>query len=192
MVPPMEERWGIMVPCPPGSYPQPQTLYPVGSAAQSLGSPPCPSSVHSPCCSQDGGASSHLRNGPETSLNKQGSCFSYKGSSFPFFGLFIRHPSTWYNIFLKNIYFYVYYYILPWSFLFYIIFYWSMGFPHSSVSKESSCNAGDLGFDSWVKKIPWRRKCQPTPVFLPGESYGQRSPAGHSPWHCKSRTWLND
>ena len=84
-----------------------QTQYPMGSAAQSLGSPPCPYSVHSPCCCQDGGASFHLRNGPETSLNKQGACFSYKGSSFPFFGLFIRHPSTWYNLFLKNIYFYV-------------------------------------------------------------------------------------
>ena len=28
------------------------------------------------------------------------------------------------------------------------------------------------GFDPWVKKIPWRRKWQPTPVFLPGESHG--------------------
>ena len=32
-----------------------------------------------------------------------------------------------------------------------------------------------LRFDSWVRKIPWRRKWQPTPVFLPGESHGQRS-----------------
>ena len=31
------------------------------------------------------------------------------------------------------------------------------------------------GFDPWVRKIPWRRKWQPTPVFLPGESHGQRS-----------------
>ena len=37
----------------------------------------------------------------------------------------------------------------------------------------------------WVKKIPWRRKWQPTPVFLPGEFHGQRSLAGLSPWHCK-------
>ena len=35
---------------------------------------------------------------------------------------------------------------------------------------------------SWVRMIPWRRKWQPTPVFLPGESYGQRSLAGYSPW----------
>ena len=39
-----------------------------------------------------------------------------------------------------------------------------------SDSKESSCNAGDVGFNPWVGKIPWRRVCQPTPVFLPGES----------------------
>ena len=34
---------------------------------------------------------------------------------------------------------------------------------------------------SWVRKIPWRRKWQTTPVFLPGESHGQRSLAGYSP-----------
>ena len=38
------------------------------------------------------------------------------------------------------------------------------------------------GLDPWVGKIPWRRKWQPTPVFLPGESHGQRSLAGRSPW----------
>ena len=32
-----------------------------------------------------------------------------------------------------------------------------------------------LGFDPWVRKIPWRRKQQPTPVLLPGKSQGQRS-----------------
>ena len=37
-------------------------------------------------------------------------------------------------------------------------------------------------FDSWVGKIPWRRASQPTPVFLPGESQGQRSLVGYSPW----------
>ena len=41
------------------------------------------------------------------------------------------------------------------------------------------------GFDPWVRKIPWRRKWQPTPVYLPGESHGQRSLVGYSPWHCK-------
>ena len=49
-------------------------------------------------------------------------------------------------------------------------------FPCGSVGKEP-CN----GFDSWVGKIPWRRAWQPTPVFLPDESHGQRSLAGYSP-----------
>ena len=38
-----------------------------------------------------------------------------------------------------------------------------------------------LGFDSWVRKIPWRRKWQPTQVFLPGQSHGQRSLVGYIP-----------
>jgi len=40
-------------------------------------------------------------------------------------------------------------------------------------------------FDLWVRKIPWRRVWQPTPVFLPGKSHGQRSPEGYSPQGCK-------
>ena len=39
----------------------------------------------------------------------------------------------------------------------------------------------ETGFNPWVRKIPWRRKWQPTPVFLPRESHGQRSLVGHSP-----------
>ena len=35
------------------------------------------------------------------------------------------------------------------------------------------------GFDPWVRKIPWRRKQQPTPVFFPGKSHGQRSLMGY-------------
>ena len=38
------------------------------------------------------------------------------------------------------------------------------------------------GFDPWVRKIPWRRAWQPTPVFLPGESHGQRGLVGCRPW----------
>ena len=40
-------------------------------------------------------------------------------------------------------------------------------------------------FNSWVRKIPWRRKWQPTPAFLPGKSHGQRSLEGYSPWGHK-------
>ena len=39
----------------------------------------------------------------------------------------------------------------------------------------------------WVGGIPWMRKWQPTPVFWPGESHGQRSLAGYSPWGCRVR-----
>ena len=41
------------------------------------------------------------------------------------------------------------------------------------------------GFNPWVRKIPWQRKWQPTPVFLPEKSHEQRSLAGYSPWGCK-------
>ena len=40
-------------------------------------------------------------------------------------------------------------------------------------------------FDPWVGKIPWRRKWQPNPIFLPGESHGLRSLAGYSPQRRK-------
>ena len=40
-------------------------------------------------------------------------------------------------------------------------------------------------FDPWIGKIPWRRTWQPTPVFLPGKSQGQRILAGYSPQGCK-------
>ena len=51
------------------------------------------------------------------------------------------------------------------------------------LNKESACNAGDP--DSGVQKVSWRRKWQPTPVFLPGESHEQRSLVGYSQWGCK-------
>ena len=44
---------------------------------------------------------------------------------------------------------------------------------------------GRPGFNPWVGKIPWRKEWQPTPVFLPGESHGQRSLVGYSPWGHK-------
>ena len=40
----------------------------------------------------------------------------------------------------------------------------------------------DLGLNLWVRKIPWRRKWQLTPVFWPGKSHGQRRLVGYSPW----------
>ena len=49
-------------------------------------------------------------------------------------------------------------------------------------SKEPTYQCRRCGFDSWVRRIPWRRKWQPTLVFLPGESHGRKSLVGYSPW----------
>ena len=49
-----------------------------------------------------------------------------------------------------------------------------MGFPCDSAGNKSFCNAGDLGLIPRLE-IPWRRKWQCTPLFLPGESHGQKS-----------------
>ena len=51
--------------------------------------------------------------------------------------------------------------------------------------KESACQCWGHGFDIWVGKIPWSRKWQPTPEFLPGKSHRQKSLAGYSPWGGK-------
>ena len=54
--------------------------------------------------------------------------------------------------------------------------------------EESTCQCRrrkKLVFDPWVRKRPWRRKWQPTPVSLPGTFHGQRSLAGYSPWRFK-------
>ena len=60
-----------------------------------------------------------------------------------------------------------------------------LGFPGGADGKESARNARRLGFDSWIRKISWSRKQQPTPVFLPEEFHGQRSLVGYSPWGHK-------
>ena len=60
--------------------------------------------------------------------------------------------------------------------------------PMCLSGKASACQCRRhrrCGFDPWIGKIPWRRKWQPIPVFLPGKCQGQRSLAGYSPWGCK-------
>ena len=59
------------------------------------------------------------------------------------------------------------------------------GFPGGTSGKEPACQCRRCGLRSCIGKIPWRRAWQPTPVFLPRESHGQRSLAGYSPWGCK-------
>ena len=66
-----------------------------------------------------------------------------------------------------------------------------VGFPRWLSGKESPCQCKKPGFDPWVRKIPWRKPWQPTPVFLPEKSPGR-------PWWAtvhrvtKSQTWLKD
>ena len=60
----------------------------------------------------------------------------------------------------------------------------SEGFPGGASGKGLACQCRRhkrCGFNPWLRKIPWRRARQPTPVFLPGESCAQRSLAGYSP-----------
>ena len=57
-------------------------------------------------------------------------------------------------------------------------------FPDGASGKEPACQCMRYkrsGFNPWVRKRPWRRARQPTPVFLPGGSLGQRSLVGYSP-----------
>ena len=60
------------------------------------------------------------------------------------------------------------------------------------VVKNSPANAGDkrYAFDPWVRKITWRRRGNPPPVFLPGESHGLGSLVDYSPWVVRSWTQL--
>ena len=73
---------------------------------------------------------------------------------------------------------------------------WVLSFPGGTSGHEptSQCRRHKrCGFSPWVGKIPWRRAWQPTPVFLPGESHGQRSLAGYSLLLLPSRfsrVWL--
>ena len=66
------------------------------------------------------------------------------------------------------------------------------GLPGGLDGKEATRNAGDMGLIPGSRRLPWRRKWQPTPVFLPGESHGQRSLVGYSAWGAKSRTQLSN
>ena len=58
-----------------------------------------------------------------------------------------------------------------------------MSFPGGSVVKNPRASVGV--FNPWVGKMPWSRKWQPTPVFLPGKFHGQRNLAGYRPWGRK-------
>ena len=62
------------------------------------------------------------------------------------------------------------------------------GLPWWLNGKESTCQSRRRRFDPWVGKICWRRKWQPTPVFLPGTFHEQRSLSGYGPQGRKRLT----
>ena len=73
-------------------------------------------------------------------------------------------------------------YLVPW------------GLPASTSGKESAGQCRRCRFHPQGRKISWRRKWQPTLVFLPSKFRRQRSPAGCSPWDCKesdTTEWLS-
>ena len=62
------------------------------------------------------------------------------------------------------------------------------GLPGGTVVKNPICQcrrSKRCRFDPWLGKIPWRKKWQPAPVFLPGKCHGPRSLGGYSPWGHK-------
>ena len=64
-------------------------------------------------------------------------------------------------------------------------YYMFWGLPRWLRGKESACQYRRPRFCPWDGKIPWKRNWQPTPVFLPGKSHGQKSLVGYSPWVTK-------
>ena len=68
-----------------------------------------------------------------------------------------------------------------------LFWYTTMHLPQASLMTQvkNVCWCRRHKFNPWVRKTPWRRKWQPTPVFLPEKSHGQRSLVGYSPWGCK-------
>ena len=74
------------------------------------------------------------------------------------------------------------------------VLYKQYGFPSGISGEESTCQCRRhkrCRFDPYVGKIPWRREWQPTPVFLPGESLGQRSLADYS-LYCHKESDVTD
>ena len=109
-------------------------------------------------------------------------------------GLFVilRHPSTTLRPFptgnpgvgFSLLVLFLLFLFQNWLF-FFLTLKMRLGLPWWSSDWESTCRWRGHRFHPWVRKIPWRRKWQPTPVFLPGKSHGQRSLAGYSQWACK-------
>ena len=66
-----------------------------------------------------------------------------------------------------------------------------LDFTGGSVGRSVCLWCGRPRFNPWFRKIPWRRKWQPTPVVLPGESHGWRSLVGYNPWCPKESDMID-
>ena len=73
-----------------------------------------------------------------------------------------------------------------------VLFKTKEGLPRWLSGKESSCQCPRRGFSPWIRKVPWRRKWQPTLVFLPGNCHGQRSLGATVHGTAKSWTRLSN
>ena len=71
------------------------------------------------------------------------------------------------------------------AFIYYVEIYFFDGIPWWFRGKEFTCQCRRHGFNPWVRRIPWRRKWQPTPVFLPGRLHWQKSLTGYCLWGQK-------
>ena len=85
---------------------------------------------------------------------------------------------------------------LTFALLLYLLWWSTVQWVHLDHCKESACQRWRCKrhrFNLWVGKIPWRKKWQPTPVFLLRKSHGQWSLVGYNPWGCKRvKTRLSD
>ena len=90
------------------------------------------------------------------------------------------------HIRVYSIYTYKFYYILYMCTYIHIL-----DFPGGSDGKSVCLQCRRPRFDPWVRKMPWRRKWQPTPVLLPGKSHGRRSLVGYSQW-CRKELGMTE
>ena len=128
-----------------------------------------------------------------SSRTKDQTCVSYIGRQIPYHWatrevLYVYLLTIW-SSYLQTVFSHfpnIYIYIFSIAYL---------GFPDGTSCKESTYQCRwhkRCEFDPWMRKIPWRRAWQPTPVFLSGESHGQRSLASYNPWGRRVRHgWSN-
>ena len=95
------------------------------------------------------------------------------------------HPQFGGNIWYHSMLSLIFWQFALWEIAFHYCLCLHWNFPVGRDGESICLQCRRLRFDPWVGKIPWRRKWQPTPVFLPGKSHGRRSLVDYSPWGCK-------